>query len=216
MKSYFTRALPIIILLSMIHQLVLRYVALQKPVVKIKLTGQYLLNLAESSGIEQYFLFSTAQAFPKIDPDLQIRTPWFIFLYPVFDSYLGLVEYYIFVVCDRSHRQNNSAAQCSDNQFNGTQVGTRLFVPSGDRKTISADFLCDSGVEHQIQCKGHPLKRTRVRIPGPLCTVIRVISITLRFFITTFDSYNKSRLLTSTYPDDYQLCCSVLLIMSIC
>jgi hypothetical protein len=48
----------------------------------------------------------------------------------------------------------------------------------------SGSFFCDSGVEHQQQCSGQPLNRTRVRSPGPLCIVIRVILRTSRLSLS--------------------------------
>lgn len=75
------------------------------------------MYFAEPSRIEQYFLLSQTQVIPDIDANLQCRDPWFSLGDGVLNMNHRIFEGYPFVVCDRSHRQYDSASQGGDNQL---------------------------------------------------------------------------------------------------
>jgi len=56
--------------------------------------------------------------------------PGLSFGYPVFDMNRSIAEIYLFVVCDRSHRQHDSAPQSTDNQLPRAHVRRMGGIPS--------------------------------------------------------------------------------------
>ena len=59
-------------------------------------------------------------------------------------------------------------------------------------KNISACVRCDSGLWHQAQESGQPLKNTAVRMPGPSCTQKRCILKIIPFIVQASCAVRKS------------------------
>ena len=88
------------------------------------------MNLAEPGRIKQYLLFTIRQTASKIDINAKFSDPGLSFGYPVFNMNRSIAEIYLFVVCDRSHCQNDSAPKSTDNQFNRAHVRRMGGIPS--------------------------------------------------------------------------------------
>jgi len=70
--------------------------------------------------------------------------PWFARLYPIHNLHIRFIDVYVFIVCDRSHGQRNSAAERTDHQVYGTEMVAARGVPSrcreGDIPDLNLSF----------------------------------------------------------------------------